>query len=247
MKHATPDHGSCREILATGPFIAGEQHGTVLDSDQHAVVLCEGDQRFPGFKETRPVVIDASGPVAADEGIDVFQAKRLRGADHHFQMIDARLGNHRIRVEWIGIITQGTQLHPMGRAKFPDIVCPSLGEAGDIDVRNARKFPFGATDGPAHRLDTIEMLVPGKGEDLVEVEFGQDGGDKSKFHGWKGAPKTRSSNGAEAAGRIAQTFDAVGAHLIGEAEQQITHRNAAVTLKTSRLQGAAAGTGEEQG
>ena len=41
-----------------------------------------------------------------------------------------------------------------------------MGEAGDIDVRDAGELAVGLADGPAHGLDTREALCTGEGKDL---------------------------------------------------------------------------------
>jgi hypothetical protein len=67
----------------------------------------------------------------------------------------------------------------------------------DVDVRDAGVFALGLADGPAHDLDGGEALVAGEVEDVVEREFGEDGGDEAEFHGGEG-----SSSGQEGQGVV---------------------------------------------
>ena len=56
------------------------------------------------------------------------------------------------------------------------------GQAGHVKVRDAGEPAFGPADRPAHDFDARKPLGGGEFEDLVEIEFGQDGSDESQFH-----------------------------------------------------------------
>jgi hypothetical protein len=73
-------------------------------------------------------------------------------------------------------------LTPLILALAEDVVGFRFGQRGDVDVRDAGVFALGLADGPAHDLDGGEALVAGEVEDVVEREFGEDGGDEAEFH-----------------------------------------------------------------
>ena len=91
-------------------------------------------------------------------------------------------GNHGVRVQRVGIIAQGRNADTVLRAKSVHVVRLRAGETADVNVRDAGEFALGLADGPAHDLNAREPLGGGEFEDLVQVEFGEDGSDESKLH-----------------------------------------------------------------
>jgi hypothetical protein len=82
-------------------------------------------------------------------------------------MVDSLLRDIGIRVERVRIIAESGQVDAVFRAQRVHVVRLCLGEAEDIDVRDAGVFALGLADGPAHCLDAGKALVARKGQDLL--------------------------------------------------------------------------------
>jgi hypothetical protein len=57
------------------------------------------------------------------------------------------------------------------------------GQAVHFDVGHAGIFALRLPGRPAHDFDTGKTLRCGEGENLLEIQFGKDGGDEAEFHG----------------------------------------------------------------
>src|SRR5262245_60679706 len=178
----SPDHWRRHKVFAAGPFVAREKHRAILNADLDAMVLGEGYERSPRFEEARPIVIDALGPIAADEGIDVFQIEFLRGDDDFFEMLDDTFRSARIGIKRVRIKAESREAHAVFGAKRFQVIGLCRRETDDIDVRDAGVFALGFTDGPAHRFDTREAFIASEGQDLFKRELRKNGGDEAKFH-----------------------------------------------------------------
>src|SRR2546429_51220 len=195
-EHPAPDDGRGGEVFAAGPLVACEEHRAVFDADLDAVIFGEGDERAPGFQETRPIVVHAPGPVAPDERVHVLQSELLGGEDDFLEMSDHALRCRQVGIERVRIVTKAGEADAVFRAQRIHIVGFRVGEAGDIDVRDAGELAVGLANGPAHGLDTREALRTGKSEDLFEIQLREDGGDKAEVH-WSGWLSTKEHSAAE--------------------------------------------------
>ena len=160
------------------------------------MIFGEGDERAPGFQETRPIVLHAPGPVAPDERVHVLQSELLGGEDDFLEMSDHALRRCKVGIERVRIVTKAGEADAVFRAQRIHVVGFRMGEAGDIDVRDAGELAVGLADGPAHGLDTREALRAGKSEDLFEIQLREDGGDKAEVH-WSGWLSTKEHSAAE--------------------------------------------------
>ena len=81
FEHAPPDRRTGREVLASGPFIGGKEHGAILDGDTDSVVLRIGDQVTPDSQKAGPILLDRAGPVAPYKCADDREVEHFRGTD----------------------------------------------------------------------------------------------------------------------------------------------------------------------
>src|SRR5688572_9082624 len=100
---AAPDRCSGHESLSARPFVAGEEHRTVLDSDPDAMILGKLQQRSPDFEKARPIVVHAELPVPADEGGYRIESEQRRGSDDFAEMCETALGRFGVGVEEVRI------------------------------------------------------------------------------------------------------------------------------------------------
>ena len=183
VEEATPEFGAGGDVFAAGPFVAAEEHGAVFDADANAVAFREFDEGLPDFEEARPVVVDGFGPVAADEGVDGFQAEEGCGLNDLAEVGGRKVGFFAVGRERIGVVAEGADLDFGVGHEGADLVGFGGGEIGDIDVRDAGVAALGLADGPAHELDAGVAGLGGEGGDFGEGEVGEDGGDEAEFHG----------------------------------------------------------------
>ena len=107
VEQPSPDFGAGGDVFAAGPFVAAEEHRAVLDADANAIAFGELNERLPDFQEAGPVVIDGFGPVAADEGVDGFQAEEGGGLNDFAEVADGEVAFFAVGRERIGIVAQG--------------------------------------------------------------------------------------------------------------------------------------------
>jgi len=70
------------------------------------------------------------------------------------------------QVERIRVIPQSAEADAVPGAQRVDVVGLGLGEAVDVDVRDAGELPFGLADRPAHDFEAVEALAGGEFEEL---------------------------------------------------------------------------------
>jgi len=183
VEEATPDFGAGGDVFAAGPFVFGKEHGAVLYADANAVASGELNEGLPRLKEAGPVVIDGFRPVAADEGVDRFQAEEGGGLDDSAEVADGEFAFFVVRREGVGIVAEGADGDFGVGHDAASVVGLGGGEVGDVDVRDAGVAAFGLADGPAHDFDAVVGGLAGEAGDIGEGEFGEDGGDEAEMHG----------------------------------------------------------------
>src|SRR5262245_52699398 len=136
----------------------------------------------PDGTEERPVVLNTLVRIAADECVDHPQLQFGSGVDYSLEMGGDGTAMFGVGVKRIGIITEAGQRDAAFAGQVADSAGIIVGEVGNVHVADPRIAPIGTARRPAHRFDAGETFVSGKGQDIFQRKFAEDGRDETELH-----------------------------------------------------------------
>src|SRR5262245_55208660 len=162
LEHRPPDRGSGGQIGASRPFVEGEQHRAIFDSQRDAGLFGTVNQPGPNLIEQGPIFGNRFLRIASNKCIDDMDSQPWRRRDDFLQMVNESTPMIDLGMQRIGIISKSRDCDLMSLDKLTDALRFGVAQVRDIDVRDARVAPIGFARRPAHEFNTAEALVGGK-------------------------------------------------------------------------------------
>ena len=168
VEHAPPNGWRERQILAAGPFVAGEDHRAVLDAYPDAALLGISHQGLPDLQEARPVFVHRAPPVPADERIDRGESQRLRRSEDQTQVLLGYPGLLDVCRERVRVVAEAADRDAMAIQRTADRRDGCLVQRPAVDVRDACVATVRLARRPAHDLNAVVPLSTADSTDFVE-------------------------------------------------------------------------------